>query len=76
MTVDTLTDNLKLIQRKSKTNTYFLIDCREFSIFLNMENYKKGKNIEEPLDRDNISIPNLPFNFLWMQVFQNSHVLF
>lgn len=33
-----------------------------------MENYRKGKNIEEPLERDKIPIPNLPPNFLWMQV--------
>ncbi|XP_063907569.1 ribonuclease P protein subunit p25-like protein [Zophobas morio] len=33
-----------------------------------MENYHKGKNVEEPLERDKIPIPNLPPNFLWMQV--------
>ncbi|XP_018562237.1 ribonuclease P protein subunit p25-like protein isoform X2 [Anoplophora glabripennis] len=33
-----------------------------------MENYRKGKNIEEPLERNKIAIPNLPDNFLWMQV--------
>lgn len=33
-----------------------------------MENYHKGKNVEEPLERDKIPIPNLPENFLWMQV--------
>lgn len=33
-----------------------------------MENYKKGKNVEEALERDKIPIPNLPQNFLWMQV--------
>ncbi|XP_050505959.1 ribonuclease P protein subunit p25-like protein [Diabrotica virgifera virgifera] len=33
-----------------------------------MENYKKGKNIEEPLERNKIPIPKLPENFLWMQV--------
>ncbi|CAH1119171.1 unnamed protein product [Phaedon cochleariae] len=33
-----------------------------------MENYRKGKNIEEPLERSNIPIKNLPDNFLWMQV--------
>ncbi|CAH1977090.1 unnamed protein product [Acanthoscelides obtectus] len=33
-----------------------------------MENYKKGKNVEEPLDRYKIPIKNLPENFLWMQV--------
>jgi ribonuclease P/MRP protein subunit RPP25 len=33
-----------------------------------MENYHKGKNVEEPLERDKIPIPNLATNFLWMQV--------
>nr|CAH7749113.1 unnamed protein product [Callosobruchus chinensis] len=33
-----------------------------------MENYKKGKNVEEPLDRYRIPIRNLPENYLWMQV--------
>lgn len=33
-----------------------------------MENYRKGKNVEEPLERERIPIPNLPSNFLWMQV--------
>lgn len=33
-----------------------------------MENYKKGKNVEEPFERDKIPISNLPNNFLWMQV--------
>lgn len=33
-----------------------------------MENYRKGKNVEELLDRKLIPIPNLPENFLWMQV--------
>lgn len=33
-----------------------------------MENYSKGKNIEEPLERNKISIPNLPDDFIWMQV--------
>lgn len=33
-----------------------------------MDNYKKGKNVEEPLEREKIPIPNLPSNFLWMQV--------
>ncbi|XP_023713320.1 ribonuclease P protein subunit p25-like protein [Cryptotermes secundus] len=33
-----------------------------------MENYSKGKNVEEPLTRDNIPIPALPANFTWMQV--------
>lgn len=33
-----------------------------------MENYKKGKNVEEPLTKDKIPIKNLPENFIWMQV--------
>lgn len=33
-----------------------------------MENYGKGKNVEEPLERDKIPIPNLAENFLWMTV--------
>ncbi|KRT81061.1 hypothetical protein AMK59_5203 [Oryctes borbonicus] len=33
-----------------------------------MENYKKGKNVEEPLIKENIPINELPENFLWMQV--------
>ncbi|XP_023026651.2 ribonuclease P protein subunit p25-like protein [Leptinotarsa decemlineata] len=33
-----------------------------------MENYRKGKNNEEPLERNKIPIENLPENFLWMQV--------
>lgn len=33
-----------------------------------MENYFKGKNEEELLEREKIPIPNLPPNFLWMQV--------
>ncbi|CAH1404256.1 unnamed protein product [Nezara viridula] len=33
-----------------------------------MENYTKGKNVEEPLDKDKLPIPNLPKDFLWMQV--------
>ncbi|XP_063232618.1 ribonuclease P protein subunit p25-like protein isoform X2 [Bacillus rossius redtenbacheri] len=35
---------------------------------LAMENYKKGKNVEEPLSKDNLPIPDLPENFVWMQV--------
>jgi hypothetical protein len=37
-----------------------------------MENYHKGKNVEEPLERDKIPIPNLATNFLWMQVPQTT----
>ncbi|XP_061728500.1 ribonuclease P protein subunit p25-like protein isoform X2 [Cydia pomonella] len=33
-----------------------------------MENYFKGKNVEEELQRDKIPIKDLPENFLWMQV--------
>ncbi|XP_028160742.1 ribonuclease P protein subunit p25-like protein [Ostrinia nubilalis] len=33
-----------------------------------MENYFKGKNVEEELQRDSIPLKDLPVNFLWMQV--------
>ncbi|XP_066157276.1 ribonuclease P protein subunit p25-like protein [Euwallacea fornicatus] len=33
-----------------------------------MENYRKGKNVEEPMEKSKIPIPNLPNEFLWMQV--------
>lgn len=33
-----------------------------------MENYRKGKNIEEELTKEGIPIDNLPDNFLWMHV--------
>ncbi|KAF4532336.1 hypothetical protein B566_EDAN003639 [Ephemera danica] len=33
-----------------------------------MENYRKGKNVEEILEKEKIPIPNLPDNFLWMHV--------
>ncbi|CAB3236456.1 unnamed protein product [Arctia plantaginis] len=33
-----------------------------------MENYTKGKNVEEELERSKIPIKDLPQNFLWMQV--------
>ncbi|CAH0720740.1 unnamed protein product, partial [Brenthis ino] len=33
-----------------------------------MENYFKGKNVEEELERCKIPINNIPNNFLWMQV--------
>lgn len=33
-----------------------------------MENYSKGKNVEEELERSKIPIKDLPENFLWMQV--------
>ncbi|GLV32307.1 Ribonuclease P/MRP subunit p25 [Carabus blaptoides fortunei] len=39
-----------------------------------MENYCKGKNVEEPLQKDNIPIPNLPDNFLWMTVSAGSKI--
>lgn len=38
-----------------------------------MENYGKGKNVEEPLERDKIPIPNLAENFLWMTVLYYKH---
>lgn len=33
-----------------------------------MENYTKGKNVEEILERNRLPFKNLPQNFLWMQV--------
>lgn len=33
-----------------------------------MENYRKGKNVEEELTKERIPIDNLPDNFLWMHV--------
>ncbi|VVD03549.1 unnamed protein product [Leptidea sinapis] len=33
-----------------------------------MDNYFKGKNVEEELERDKIPINGIPENFLWMQV--------
>lgn len=33
-----------------------------------MDNYRKGKNIEEPLERNKIPLRSIPDNFLWMQV--------
>ncbi|XP_013186459.1 ribonuclease P protein subunit p25-like protein [Amyelois transitella] len=33
-----------------------------------MENYYKGKNVEEEFQRNNIPIKDLPNDFLWMQV--------
>ncbi|XP_021189600.3 ribonuclease P protein subunit p25-like protein [Helicoverpa armigera] len=33
-----------------------------------MENYSKGKNVEEEIERSKIPIKDLPENFLWMQV--------
>ncbi|XP_021933361.1 ribonuclease P protein subunit p25-like protein [Zootermopsis nevadensis] len=35
--------------------------------YYQVENYSKGKNVEEPLDRDSIPIPDLPTDFIWMQ---------
>ena len=39
-----------------------------------MENYRKGKNVEEEITRDKIPIPDLPQNFLWMQVHGGSKI--
>lgn len=36
--------------------------------FYRMNNYKKGKNVEEPLVKSQIPLQNLPEDFLWMQV--------
>lgn len=33
-----------------------------------MENYSKGKNVEQALTRDTLGIAGLPENFVWMQV--------
>lgn len=33
-----------------------------------MENYKKGKNVEEELSKEKVPIEILPENFLWMHV--------
>lgn len=33
-----------------------------------MNNYSKGKNEEEEWQKDKISIPDLPSDFIWMQV--------
>nr|CAD7256921.1 unnamed protein product [Timema shepardi] len=34
---------------------------------MNVENYSKGNNVEEALSKENIPIPDLPDNFVWMQ---------
>lgn len=33
-----------------------------------MMNYRKGRNVEEELTRNDIQIENLPDDFLWMHV--------
>lgn len=38
-----------------------------------MDNYFKGKNVEEELERNKIPISNIPDNFLWMQVICNKN---
>lgn len=48
------------------TQIYFLVLGK--LVLVNMENYFKGKNVEEELERDKIPIKDLPVNFLWMQV--------
>uniref|UniRef100_A0A170YPL1 Ribonuclease p protein subunit p25-like protein n=1 Tax=Triatoma infestans TaxID=30076 RepID=A0A170YPL1_TRIIF len=35
---------------------------------MSVENYSKGKNVEQALTRDTLGIPGLPENFVWMQV--------
>lgn len=35
-----------------------------------MENYTKGKNVEEQLERAKLPFQDLPEDFLWMQVNQ------
>ena len=39
-----------------------------------MENYKKGKNVEEELSKEQIPIELLPEKFLWMHVKGGTHV--
>lgn len=39
-----------------------------------MENYEKGENVEEPLEKDKIPISDLPENFIWMQVRGSSKI--
>ncbi|RZF33507.1 hypothetical protein LSTR_LSTR010163 [Laodelphax striatellus] len=38
------------------------------SISSNMENYTKGKNVEQEWTKETVPIPNLPENFTWMHV--------
>nr|CAD7200900.1 unnamed protein product [Timema douglasi] len=42
-----------------------VIGSREY---FEVENYSKGNNVEEALSKENIPIPDLPDNFVWMQV--------
>ncbi|KAL0268431.1 UNVERIFIED_CONTAM: hypothetical protein PYX00_010383 [Menopon gallinae] len=37
-----------------------------------MDNYKRGKQVEDVIDRDKIPIPNLTKDFVWMQVASGS----
>nr|CAD7587674.1 unnamed protein product [Timema genevievae] len=45
--------------------------CRDVALMhaphTGVENYSKGKNVEEALSKENIPIPDLPDNFVWMQ---------
>lgn len=41
-----------------------------------MENYSKGKNVEEIIERGLLPFKDLPQNFLWMQVNKKYFVLF
>jgi len=49
-------------------NPYLPESCICCCCCVAVENYSKGKNVEEPLVRENIPIPELPSNFIWMQV--------
>jgi hypothetical protein len=33
-----------------------------------MEHYRKGRNVEEILEKEKVPIPDLPVDFLWMHV--------
>lgn len=43
-------------------------ECYCDSVIGKMENYTKGKNVEDPLNLSDIPISNIPENVLWMQV--------
>lgn len=50
-----------------------LFNCYFFRLLnlkttINMMNYRKGRNVEEELTRNDIQIENLPEDFLWMHV--------
>lgn len=41
-----------------------------------MMNYRKGRNVEEELTRNDIQIENLPEDFLWMHVCLRIKIVF